>query len=73
MTVINALLALQGNMAPGILNQAVYIGSYSVADVSGKTPGELSSERAQAAVMKRSHLLRRERSRPGTVPLADVD
>lgn len=62
MTVINALLALQDNMAPGILNQAVYIGSYSVADVSGKTSGDLNSERTQAVVMRGSHLLWREQS-----------
>lgn len=57
MTVINALPVLQDNTATRILNQAVYIGSYSVADVSGKTPGDLDSERTQAVVMRGIHLL----------------
>lgn len=57
MTVINALPVLQDNMATGISNQAVYIESYSVADVSGKTPGDLNSERPQAAVLRGIHLL----------------
>ena len=57
MTVINALPALQDNMATGILNQAVCIGSYSVANVSGTTPGDLNGERTQAVVMRGIHLL----------------
>lgn len=57
MTVINALPGLQDNMATGTLEQTVYIGSYSLSDVSGKTPGDLSSERTQAVVMRGLYLL----------------
>lgn len=59
---INALPVLPDNTATGILNQAVYIGSYSVVDVSGKTPGDLNGERTQAVVIRGIHLLWREQS-----------
>jgi len=51
-TVLNGLSVLQDNKATGISNQAVYTGSYSVADVIGETPGELTGERTQAVVMR---------------------
>lgn len=56
MTVINALPVLQDDTGTGILNQGVYTGSYSVADVSGKTPRDLSSERTQRVVVRGIHL-----------------
>lgn len=56
MTVINALPVLQDNMATGISKQAVYIGSHSIADVSGKTPGDFSGERTQAVMTRGIHL-----------------
>lgn len=57
----------------GALNQAAYIGSYSAADVSGKTPGDLHGERTQAVVMKRIHFLWWEQDWLWTVPFLDVD
>lgn len=56
MTVINALPVLQDDTGTGILNQGVYTGSYSVADVSGKTPRDLNSERTQRVVVRGIHL-----------------
>lgn len=56
MTVINALPVLQDNTATGTLKQAVYIGSHSIADVSGKTLGDLSGKRTQAVMMRGIHL-----------------
>lgn len=54
MTVINALPAvLQDHIATGILNQAVYI-----ADVSGKTPGDLKSKRTLGGVDENSFTLK---------------